>query len=82
MPCRGGFSPDGLPLIGPVLPGGAPASDPASGIWFCGGFTGHGMSLARRAAREAVEAMLEGRRPIFSIDRFEGAGVKAVDPLC
>jgi gamma-glutamylputrescine oxidase len=73
-----GFSPDGLPLIGPVA-GGA---DGPGRIWFCGGFTGHGMSLARRAAREAVAAMLEGRQPEFPIDRFTGAGAKGPDPVC
>lgn len=46
-----GFSPDGLPLIGP-LPGNP-------GVWFCGGFTGHGMSMAHRCARAAVEGMLD-----------------------
>jgi len=45
-----GFSRDGLPLVGPV------AEDPR--VWFCGGFTGHGMSLGVRTARDAVEAML------------------------
>jgi len=61
-----GFSPDGLPLIGPV--GGA------SSPWFCGGFTGHGMSMGYQAAHEAVDAMLEGREPMFSIDRVRSAG--------
>lgn len=82
-----GFSPDGLPVIGPVprsgrttpptnRPGSPVAScaDPSGRIWFCGGFTGHGMSLARRAAREAVEAMLGGRSPAFGFDRFLPAG--------
>ncbi|MCA9299518.1 MAG: FAD-binding oxidoreductase, partial [Phycisphaerales bacterium] len=31
-----GFSPDGLPITREVRPG----------VWFCGGFTGHGMSMA------------------------------------
>lgn len=47
-----GFSPDGMPLVGPV-------SDDDS-VWFCGGFTGHGMSLAYRTAAGAVAAMLDG----------------------
>jgi gamma-glutamylputrescine oxidase len=54
-----GFSPDGLPLVGPV--------DDAKGtttygpnVWFCGGFTGHGMSMGFRTAHAAVEAMLDG----------------------
>jgi len=47
-----GFSPDGMPLVGPVSEDGS--------VWFCGGFTGHGMSLAYRTAAGAVAAMLEG----------------------
>lgn len=47
-----GFSPDGVPLVGPVTPEGS--------VWFCGGFTGHGMSLAYRTAAGAVSAMLDG----------------------
>ncbi|MFI4917518.1 MAG: NAD(P)/FAD-dependent oxidoreductase [Phycisphaerales bacterium JB060] len=47
-----GFSPDGMPLVGPVSNDGS--------IWFCGGFTGHGMSLAYRTAAGAVAAMLDG----------------------
>lgn len=54
-----GFSPDGLPLIGPLEPTGAQVW-PAGRVWFCGGFTGHGMSMAYRSARAAVEAMLAG----------------------
>lgn len=56
-----GFSPDGLPLIGPIAP--------SSPVWFCGGFTGHGMSMGYKAAHEAVDAMLAGREPPFSISR-------------
>lgn len=56
-----GFSPDGLPLIGPI--------DRASPIWFCGGFTGHGMSMGYKAAHEAVDAMLDDHEPLFSISR-------------
>ncbi|MEQ8845718.1 MAG: FAD-binding oxidoreductase [Phycisphaerales bacterium] len=47
-----GFSPDGMPLVGPVSEDGS--------VWFCGGFTGHGMSLAYRTSRGAVSAMLGG----------------------
>lgn len=54
-----GFSPDGLPLIGQVRPS----------IWFCGGFTGHGMSMAFITARDAVAAMLDGAPTPFDIDR-------------
>lgn len=57
-----GFSPDGLPLIGPIAP--------ASPVWFCGGFTGHGMSMGYKAAHEAVDAMLNGREPMFALSRL------------
>lgn len=58
-----GFSPDGLPLIGPVprWPGGR--------VWFCGGFTGHGMSMAYRCAKSCVEAMLEGLESPLPLSR-------------
>lgn len=57
-----GFSPDGLPLIGPV-----PGWDDR--VWVCGGFTGHGMSLARRSARAAVVEMLGGEASPFPLAR-------------
>jgi glycine/D-amino acid oxidase-like deaminating enzyme len=50
-----GFSPDWLPLVGPVPGEWEPGS-----VWFCGAFTGHGMSLGHRTARACVEAMLSG----------------------
>ncbi len=46
-----GFSPSGLPII-------AKAEEMPSNVWFCGGLTGHGMSLGARAAQSAVAAML------------------------
>jgi glycine/D-amino acid oxidase-like deaminating enzyme len=49
-----GFTRDGLPIIAPAEGGGVPPGR----VWFCGGFTGHGMSLAARCAREAVGRML------------------------
>jgi glycine/D-amino acid oxidase-like deaminating enzyme len=68
-----GFSPDGMPLVGPASADGS--------VWFCGGFTGHGMSLAYRTASGAVAAMLDGldTDPLaatFALDRVgvaEGA---------
>lgn len=48
-----GFGPDGLPTIRRVGDGGAE-------VWYCGGFTGHGMSMAFTAAKAAVGAMLDG----------------------
>ncbi|MEQ9095212.1 MAG: FAD-dependent oxidoreductase [Phycisphaerales bacterium] len=66
-----GFSPDGMPLVGPVGDDGA--------VWFCGGFTGHGMSLAYRTAAGAVSAMLDGpdADPLastFALDRLGALG--------
>jgi gamma-glutamylputrescine oxidase len=58
-----GFSPDEVPLVGPV--GGDPA------VWFCGGFTGHGMSMAYRTANAAVRSIATDE-PVpawMSIDR-------------
>lgn len=55
-----GFSPSGLPII-------ARAEECAGEVWFCGGLTGHGMSLGARAAKAAVAAMLgeeEAPRPM------------------
>jgi glycine/D-amino acid oxidase-like deaminating enzyme len=60
-----GFSPDGLALVGPVEGAWAPGS-----VWFCGGFTGHGMSTAFVAAREAVGAMLDGTPTLLSMSRM------------
>lgn len=60
-----GFSPDGLPLVG-SLGKGRGWNDR---VWFCGGFTGHGMSLAHRTATMAVEEMLGGAAGPFSIMR-------------
>ncbi len=45
-----GFSPTGLPII-------AKAKEHPGKIWFCGGLTGHGMSLGARTAQAAVECM-------------------------
>lgn len=59
-----GFTPDGLPIVAPV-----PGPWPGGSVWFCGGFTGHGMSLAHRTARAAVDAMLDGVASPFPLDR-------------
>lgn len=45
-----GFTADGLPITEPL--------DHTRRLWFCGGFTGHGMSLGAVTARRAVHAML------------------------
>ncbi|MCC6660368.1 MAG: FAD-binding oxidoreductase [Phycisphaerales bacterium] len=48
-----GFTTGGLPIVAPV--GGDWA---AGAVWFCGGFNGHGMSMAYRAAEAATAAMV------------------------
>ena len=63
-----GFSPDGLPLVGPL-------DDQRPNVWFCGGFTGHGMSMGFRTAKLAVEAMFAGERAHpnpFPLSRVRG----------
>ncbi len=52
-----GFTQIGLPITGPVTPGGR--------VWACAGFTGHGMSLGWRTAELTVGAMLDGSEPPF-----------------
>lgn len=64
-----GFSPDGLPLIGPIAPN--------SPIWFCGGFTGHGMSMGFKAAHEAIDAMLDDRVPPFPVSRLNERSIES-----
>lgn len=63
-----GFTPDHLPLIGP-LPGFEGKA------WICAGFTGHGMSLAHRATRCAVELMTQrgSENNPFPLSRFNPA---------
>ncbi len=60
-----GFSADGLPLVGAVDVDGV---EPGR-VWFCGGFTGHGMSMAFTTARAAVGEMLGGKATPFPIGR-------------
>jgi glycine/D-amino acid oxidase-like deaminating enzyme len=55
-----GFSPDGSPIVMPVE-----GSD--GRVWFCGGLTGHGMSMGHLTARHAVGAMLDGGASPFAI---------------
>lgn len=61
-----GFSPDGLPLVGSI----GRMSGWNDRVWFCGGFTGHGMSLAHRTAAMAVEEMMDGEAGPFGLKRF------------
>lgn len=62
-----GFSPDGMPIIGQV-----PIHTLENkNIWFCGGLTGHGMSMGYQTARHAVAVMLDGESTRFALDRFQ-----------
>lgn len=58
-----GFSPDGLPLVGPL------PEFPAGNVWFCGAFTGHGMSMGFRTATAAVAGMVDGLPCPFEMSR-------------
>lgn len=60
------FTPDGLPI--------ADALDPERRLWFSGGYTGHGMSMAFRTATSVVEAMLGGPATPFPLSRFTAPG--------
>lgn len=55
-----GFSPDGMPIVRPTRDGGGR-------VWFCGGLTGHGMSMGHLTARHAVGAMLDGTPSPFDL---------------
>ncbi len=55
-----GFSPDGMPIVRPTREGGGR-------VWFCGGLTGHGMSMGHLTARHAVNAMLDGTPSPFDL---------------
>lgn len=64
-----GFTPDHLPIAGPL-----DASD-ATSPWICAGFTGHGMSMAHELATQTALAM-SGRSELpdlFSASRFADA---------
>ncbi|MGV6815456.1 MAG: NAD(P)/FAD-dependent oxidoreductase [Phycisphaerales bacterium] len=61
-----GFSPDGMPIIGRVH---IHTLDNQN-IWYCGGLTGHGMSMGYITARHAISVMLDGESTRFSLDRF------------
>lgn len=62
-----GFTRDWLPAIGPVEGGWG-----LGNVWFCGGFSGHGMSMGFETARLAVAAMLDGAPTQFGLDRLLG----------
>lgn len=61
-----GFSPDGMPVVDQVRV--HTLNNPH--VWFCGGLTGHGMSMGYQTGRHAVRVMLEGEKSRFGLDRF------------
>ena len=62
-----GFSPDGMPIIGQV-----PIHTLQNpNVWYCGGLTGHGMSMGYQTARHAIGVMLDGDHTRFGLNRFE-----------
>jgi gamma-glutamylputrescine oxidase len=68
-----GFTPDHLPLVGPITGESPlrPADAPEHGsVWFCGGCTGHGMSMFHRTAQIAADCMIGATHDNpFPIDR-------------
>lgn len=60
-----GFSPDGMPIV-------RPTRDGHGRVWFCGGLTGHGMSMGHLTARHAVTTMLDGTNSPFDL-RTDGS---------
>lgn len=62
-----GFSPDGMPVITRTK---VHTLDNPN-VWFCGGLTGHGMSMGYQTGRHAARVMLEDEPTRFGLDRFE-----------
>lgn len=58
------FTPDGLPIAGPIGPRLGPR------VWMICACTGHGMSMGFRTARLGVAEMLGGERLGFGPERF------------
>lgn len=54
-----GFSPDGMPVVR--------ATGLGDRVWFCGGLTGHGMSMGHATARRAVGCLLDGGENPFDL---------------
>ncbi len=65
-----GFSPDGMPVVDRVRVHTLENDH----IWFCGGLTGHGMSMGYQTGRHAVRVMLEGESTRFGLNRFNKPG--------
>lgn len=71
-----GFTPHHLPIITRCWGENAAASHASregagdaksDHVWFCGGFTGHGMSMAYEVSRLAIAEMLDGIESGFSV---------------
>lgn len=62
-----GFTSDGMPIISQVPV--HTLNNP--NIWFCGGLTGHGMSMGYQTAKHAIAVMLDGDTTRFGLDRFQ-----------
>ncbi|MFG0292409.1 MAG: NAD(P)/FAD-dependent oxidoreductase [Phycisphaerales bacterium JB050] len=70
------FTPDGLPLAGPLVTDDS--QSPSNSPWICAGFTGHGMSMAHDLATRTALAMCDpdatDKIPdLFSPSRFANA---------
>lgn len=61
-----GFSPDGMPVVTQTR---IHTLDNPN-VWFCGGLTGHGMSMGYQTGRHAARVMLEDEPTRFGLDRF------------
>jgi gamma-glutamylputrescine oxidase len=64
-----GFSPDGMPVITQTRV--HTLENP--NVWFCGGLTGHGMSMGYQTGRHAARVMLEDEPTRFGLERFKTA---------
>jgi glycine/D-amino acid oxidase-like deaminating enzyme len=64
-----GFTQHHLPIITRCWGENAAATgnDKSEKVWFCGGFTGHGMSMAYEVSRLAVAEMLDGVESSFDL---------------
>lgn len=61
-----GFSPTGLPIVEPVREvGDVKLAGDESPVWFCGGFTGHGMSMGFKTAELAVGRVCFGEQCVI-----------------
>ncbi|MCA9279215.1 MAG: FAD-binding oxidoreductase [Phycisphaeraceae bacterium] len=57
------FTPDGLPVMGPV--------DHERRTWVCAGFNGHGMGLAARCAQALIAEIVDGEPTPLPLSRFD-----------